>query len=260
MSNVNAFEGRPEKQARWDTRYIGLAHHIAQWSKDPRAKVGAVLVNQPQARVVATGFNGFPSNVEDSAERLQDKATKLRMMVHAEQNALLHAGHNARGCDAYVVGKPVCNTCATLLIQAGVRRVVAAAPREGTDSYWDRVGLLSIAMLREAGVEFIPISGPQLDALGLNRDEARAAEDPFAALQAEFDFGLFRAQAGGPQAGGAQAGGAGSGEGTGQEPAEKTGKQGPGKQGPGKQAEGRLRRWLGQPPAELPGNQGEGQG
>ncbi|MFB9971366.1 deaminase [Pseudoroseomonas cervicalis] len=131
MSNPNSFEGRPDKLARWDSRYIGLAHHIAQWSKDPRAKVGAVLVNQPQARIVATGFNGFPSNVEDSAERLQDKATKLRMMVHAEQNALLHAGHNARGCDAYVVGKPVCNTCATLLIQAGVKRVVAAAPARG---------------------------------------------------------------------------------------------------------------------------------
>ncbi|PHK94625.1 deoxycytidylate deaminase [Pseudoroseomonas rhizosphaerae] len=204
MSNVNAFEGRPEKLARWDTRYIGLAHHIAQWSKDPRAKVGAVLVNQPRARIVATGFNGFPSNVEDSAERLQDKATKLRMMVHAEQNALLHAGHDARGCDAYVVGKPVCNTCATLLIQAGVRRVVAAAPREGTASYWDRVGLLSIAMLREAGVEFTPISGDQLDALGLNREEARAAEDPLATLQAEFDFGAGVAF---PRPGGGEGGG-----------------------------------------------------
>ena len=189
MTNPNSFAGNPEKQARWDERYLGLAHHIAQWSKDPRAKVGAVLVQQRHARIVATGFNGFPANVEDSAERLQDKAQKLRMILHAEQNALLHAGREARHCDAYVVGKPVCNVCATLLIQSGVRRVVAAAPRRGTGSYWDQVGLLAIEMLREAGVEFTPVTGEQLDRLGLNRDEARAAEDPFSTHQHSFDFG-----------------------------------------------------------------------
>ncbi|HWL80694.1 MAG TPA: deaminase [Roseomonas sp.] len=188
MTNPNTFEGRPEKLARWDARYIGLAHHIAQWSKDPRAKVGAVLVNQGQARIVATGFNGFPSNVEDSAERLENKARKLQMILHAEQNALLHAGHDARGCDAYVVGKPVCNVCATLLIQSGVRRVVAAAPREGTSSYWDGVGLLAIEMLREANVEFTPITEAQLQVLGLDAVEARRSLDPFAEHQAEFDF------------------------------------------------------------------------
>ena len=191
MTNPNSFVGRPDKQAKWDARYLGLAHHVAQWSKDPRAKVGAVLVNQRYARLVSTGFNGFPSNVEDSAERLQDKARKLQMILHAEQNALLHAGRDARDCDAYVVGKPVCNVCATLLIQSGVRRVVAAAPRQGTDSYWDQVGLLAIEMLREANVEFTPVTEAQLDALGLNRDEARAAQDPLADHQAAFDFGAL---------------------------------------------------------------------
>lgn len=188
MTNPNTFEGRPEKQARWDARYIGLAHHIAQWSKDPRAKVGAVLVNQGQARIVATGFNGFPSNVEDSAERLENKARKLQMILHAEQNALLHAGHEARNCDAYVVGKPVCNVCATLLIQSGVRRVVAAAPREGTASYWDGVGLLAIDMLREAGVEFTAVTEAQMQVLGLDTLEARRSLDPLAEHQHEFDF------------------------------------------------------------------------
>lgn len=191
MDNPNSFDHQPAKRARWDARYIGLAHHIAQWSKDPRAKVGAVLVNQPYARIVATGFNGFPANVEDSVERLQDKAQKLTMILHAEQNALLNAGHGARGCDAYVVGKPVCNVCATLLIQSGVRRVVAAAPRRSTGSYWDKVGLLAIDMLREAGVEFTAVTGEQLDAIGLNRDEARRAEDPmdpYREHQHEFPF------------------------------------------------------------------------
>ena len=81
-----------------------------------------------------------------------DRDRKLTMTIHAEQNALLFAGREARACDAYVIGKPICNVCAMLLIQAGVRRVVAARPREGTASHWDRVGIEAVAMMREAGV------------------------------------------------------------------------------------------------------------
>ena len=32
------------RQDRWDRRYVGLAQHVAGWSKDPSTKVGAVLV------------------------------------------------------------------------------------------------------------------------------------------------------------------------------------------------------------------------
>jgi dCMP deaminase len=32
--------------ADWDKRFLDLAEHVAQWSKDPRTKVGAVIVDE----------------------------------------------------------------------------------------------------------------------------------------------------------------------------------------------------------------------
>ena len=52
-------------------------------SKDPRTQVGAVIVG-PDLEVRSTGFNGFPRGIVDWPERLQDKPTKLRLIVHAE--------------------------------------------------------------------------------------------------------------------------------------------------------------------------------
>ena len=163
---------------RWDRRYLGLAAHIREWSKDPRGRVGAVLVAPELNRIVATGFNGFPSRVEDDVDRLSDKPTKLDMMVHAEQSALLFAGREARGCTLYVVGKPVCNHCAVLSIQAGVRRVVAAAPRNGTTSEWDRRGHISARLFVEAGLRFDAVPGEVLAALLPGEAGAAATLDP----------------------------------------------------------------------------------
>jgi deoxycytidylate deaminase len=40
---------------RWDVRFLELAKHVASWSKDPRTKVGAVLVNDTN-QVLSLGF------------------------------------------------------------------------------------------------------------------------------------------------------------------------------------------------------------
>jgi dCMP deaminase len=143
---------------KWDERYIELARHVAGWSKDPQAAVGAVIVDEHKDRVIALGFNGFPAGVEDSAERLIDPELKNEMVVHAEQNALLFAGRMAKGCSIYIVGKPVCARCAVLIIQAGITRVVARAPLDGTTSKWEKSGKTSIEMFDEADVTFIDSS------------------------------------------------------------------------------------------------------
>ena len=93
-------------RADWDTRYLRMAELVADWSKDPKAHVGAVIVRNN--RVVATGFNGLPSEVLDTEERLQDQDLKLNMTVHAEENALIVAGRDAEGACIYVHGKPIC--------------------------------------------------------------------------------------------------------------------------------------------------------
>jgi dCMP deaminase len=90
--------------------------------------------------------------VEDSADLYGDVDTKLEMVVHAEENAVLGAGVRARGGSIYVFGKPVCARCAGTIIQAGVSRVVAQEPKEGTDSKWDKSGRIARKMLSEAKI------------------------------------------------------------------------------------------------------------
>ena len=137
---------------KWDERFCDLARYISDWSKDPKAKVGAVVLSKAGGDI-SVGYNGFPMGVEDSAERLEDQEIKLELVVHAEQNALIAAGSRAIGSTIYVWGKPVCARCAGTIIQAGVKRVVALAPNLNGDSKWDKSGKFAYQMFLEAGVK-----------------------------------------------------------------------------------------------------------
>jgi dCMP deaminase len=138
----------------WDQRFLGLAKHVARWSKDPNARIGAVIVDANR-RVISTGYNGLPTKVADSLTRLKDAKTKNEMVVHAETNAIIEAGKLAAGSTIYVYGKPTCSKCAGAIIQAGIKRIVAPPPKKNTTSKWDRSGMASKRMFAEAGVEFV---------------------------------------------------------------------------------------------------------
>lgn len=113
--------------SKWDARYLDLAQHVAGWSRDPSTKVGAVVV-RPDKTIASMGFNGFPRGVLDD-ERLNDREVKLRMILHAEQNAILSAHERLAECTVYVWPMPPCSHCAAVLIQAGIKRVVAPSPQ-----------------------------------------------------------------------------------------------------------------------------------
>jgi dCMP deaminase len=140
---------------KWDRRWMERAKQLASWSKDPSTKVGCVLVNGRHS--VAEGYNGFPKGVADTYDRLDERSEKYPRTVHAEANAVAfaaRAGHRTEGTTAYVWGCPVCTSCATLLIQAGVRHVVIRGSdvgiKQGTN--WDILWFRAYEMLREAGV------------------------------------------------------------------------------------------------------------
>lgn len=112
------------REEKWDRRFLALAEHIAQWSKDPSTKTGAVIVN-PCNFIVSVGYNGFPQGVEDSPERLNDRELKYKIVVHCERNALLIAGERARGCRLYTWPFMSCVPCASMVIQSGITEVIA---------------------------------------------------------------------------------------------------------------------------------------
>ena len=136
---------------KWDHRFLALAEHISNWSKDPSTQVGAVITHTRSKRVVSMGFNGFPAGVEDTDERLANRETKYEMVVHAEQNALMFAGERAEGGTLYVHPLPPCARCAVMIIQAGIKRVVCDQP-DFDHQPWGEQAKIADTLFREAGL------------------------------------------------------------------------------------------------------------
>ena len=137
---------------KWDIRFLKLATHISEWSKDPSTKVGCVVVG-PDREIRSTGFNGFPRGIQDSDDRLTNRDLKYPLICHAEENAIMHAariGLALKGCTAYVTWPP-CTRCARSLIQAGVSEIVIPSGLEIPDRWRDDFEM-SMGLLREAEV------------------------------------------------------------------------------------------------------------
>ena len=145
---------------KWDQRFINLAREISTWSKDPSTKIGAVIVNDDR-RILATGYNGFPKGIEDTAERYENKEVKYETVIHAEMNAIYNATYNGislKDSTIYVWGLPVCNDCARGIIQVGIKRVVMAA--NDIPEKWVASFSKSLNLFVEADVETEFLSDP----------------------------------------------------------------------------------------------------
>lgn len=135
---------------KWQRRFFNLAYLVASWSKDPSSQIGAVIVDAYN-RVISSGFNGFPVGVKDTEERLGDRETKYKMILHAEENAIMFAGQNLSGCSIYVTKMPPCAHCAALIIQSGIK-FVYVPDTEIPERWQESVGLTK-QMFREAWVK-----------------------------------------------------------------------------------------------------------
>jgi len=132
----------------WDQRFFLLAHHVAQWSKDPSTKVGAVVVGRDR-RCIALGYNGFPPGIADTTERLEDRETKYALTQHAERNVLDNAKFDLEGSTLYATFA-VCTECAKSIIAKRVARVVCPAPTDREP--WKTSATRAQALFAEAGV------------------------------------------------------------------------------------------------------------
>lgn len=119
---------------KWDVRFLQMAAFVATWSKDPSTGVGCVLVDSFN-RVVGIGYNGFPRGASDD-HRLHERETKYKLVIHAEENAILNATGSVIGSTAYLTHPP-CLHCSGMLKQADVSRVVFVEPSEQFKSRWN---------------------------------------------------------------------------------------------------------------------------
>ena len=148
---------------KWDSRFMEMAHVIAGWTScyRPGRSIGCVIVKDK--RIMTTGYNGAPAGLKTCRERgecMRDRLgiqsgtrAELCYAIHAEQNAIIQAayhGVSVAGGTVYVTHQP-CLTCAKMIINAGIKRVVYAGhyPDEN-----------AVAFLTEAGVTLDYLARP----------------------------------------------------------------------------------------------------
>lgn len=140
----------------WDERFLALAHQVGSWSKDPSTQVGTVIV-RPDRTVVSVGYNGFPRGTDDYHQLLDDRATKLKRTVHAEVNAILTSRERLDGCTLYLTPLHPCATCAGIIVQSGIKRVVARMAKAPHPDWVEDFKAAS-RMFKEAGVDVVLVT------------------------------------------------------------------------------------------------------
>ena len=126
-----------------DEYYLNIAKEVSRKSTCFRRIIGAIIIRDDQ--IISTGYAGAPRKTKDSLEHgycLRDKLKiphgqryELCRSVHAEQNAIIHAGRDRTlgatlylsGVDAKtgdISGVEPCLLCAKMIINAGLTRIV----------------------------------------------------------------------------------------------------------------------------------------
>lgn len=139
-----------------DEAYMQMAEIWAQRSYATRSKVGALLVDPIERRILSDGYNGMPSGFPNEEVEFTNPDGTLStnpLVLHAESNAILKcaASHGgSKGCTLYCTFSP-CPDCAKLIIQAGIKKVVYR------NDYRIAEG---IPILARAGIEVVKLLPP----------------------------------------------------------------------------------------------------
>lgn len=114
-----------EPLKNWDDYFLDIASLVATRSKDPSTKVGAVIVRDKV--ILSTGYNGFPTGVDDTILHRYTRPEKYSWTIHAEENAIFNASRMGIKLDnskIYVVPMSPCANCALSICQSGIKEVI----------------------------------------------------------------------------------------------------------------------------------------
>jgi len=109
----------------WDDIWMGLAFDISTRSRDPRLKVGAVIVTDDNESVLAIGYNGDEKGGDNKPDSLEPGCSNF---IHAEVNAIAKMNYNdPRSRKIYITHAP-CIVCARLIINSNIKKVIYCYP------------------------------------------------------------------------------------------------------------------------------------
>jgi dCMP deaminase len=133
---------------KWELRYLEMAKLVSTWSKDPSTKVGSVIVDSDNT-VISVGFNSLPRRIQDTDQRLNNRDIKLKMIIHAEINAIITAKRPLTGATIYTYPFMSCSQCAGMIIQSGICRHISY---KTNNERWKDSFDLALEMFDEARV------------------------------------------------------------------------------------------------------------
>lgn len=142
-----------------DERFMREVYNASWQSKDPRTKIGCVIVKKDDNDILTTGFNGFPRGVLDLEERYNQREIKHNLVKHAESNACLMGARKGvclKNSILYTQGIP-CHECAKDIIQVGVSEVVIHKqwPNLFHDEKWVKSVNLTKILFEESKIPII---------------------------------------------------------------------------------------------------------
>lgn len=150
---------------RVDRRILDHCIEFAKASPDPSTKVGSIITDKDGA-VLAWGYNCFPPGIEATPERLNDREKKMRLIVHAEINAVAMAAREgewtigggrlyvaATDASGTVWGGPPCVRCTVEAIAAGITEFVSF-PMKNAPSRWTADLIEAKMLIEEVGLVY----------------------------------------------------------------------------------------------------------
>lgn len=144
----------------WDETFMHEAYWWARRSKDPRTKIGAVLVLPGDRDPISHGYNGFARDVNDNELDRWERPEKYEWVVHAEDNAVLNCarkGQSSKGAIMYTQGVP-CSRCTDACVQGGIIEIVVHKQWQDYEKKfgwekWIESAKRSEKKLRESGIK-----------------------------------------------------------------------------------------------------------
>jgi dCMP deaminase len=144
------------KRPSWDEYFMNIARAVGERATCDRGRTGCVIVKDKH--IISTGYVGAPAGCKscddighEMSTVLHDDGTQSKHCVrttHNEQNDICQAarmGVSTEGSTLYCMMTP-CYTCAKLIINAGIKRVVAEKDYHA--------GERSKEIFKEAGVKY----------------------------------------------------------------------------------------------------------
>lgn len=143
---------------KWYQRFLSMARHVSEWSKDESTKVGAVVFT-PRHAVLSVGYNGMVRGMDDDNPAYHERPLKYHLFEHAERNAIYNAAEHGIKLSGMLLACThfPCSDCARAIVQSGITTLVVPKMQESRlmEARWRESWFASADILNAGEVQLV---------------------------------------------------------------------------------------------------------